>query len=142
MSAAEYRRAALSAPLRVIAHASHPAAFDLGLTVHLPARAWRPGPFGVSCHTAADVDRAFDGGALYVTLSPVWPTSKPGDDRHGLGPDRFLEIAAGRPVLALGGVTPPRWHALRARGAHGAAVMSGLFADDDPAAVMRAYQNG
>jgi thiamine-phosphate pyrophosphorylase len=87
---------------------------------------------GASCHSAAEVDAALSAGAAYALLSPVWaPSSKP-DDRPTLGPDRFLRIAAGRPVFALGGVTPERHHALMRAGAHGSAVLGGIFSAPDP----------
>lgn len=106
----------------------------LGLPLHFrsggPAGRPEP-PFGVSCHNGAELDRAFTAGASWAFLSPVWsPGSKPGDRRPTLGPERCLSLAAGRPVLALGGLDAPRLAALRAAGAHGGAVMGAVFAAD------------
>ncbi len=92
---------------------------------------------GVSCHSELEVDAALGAGALYVLLSPIWgPTSKPGDHRTPLGVERFLEVAHGRNVLALGGVNPERFARLRGAGAS-AAVMGDLFGQVDPAAAVR-----
>ncbi len=87
-----------------------------------------------SCHSAAEVDQALASGAAWALLSPVWaPTSKPDDSRPPLGLERFLAVAAERPVIALGGVTPDRYAALRAHGAS-AAVLGDLFGQPDPVA--------
>jgi thiamine monophosphate synthase len=137
--------------LRVIVH--HRAAghgrLPPGVGLHLPGsvdptpfRSQVTGLLGASCHSAAEVDAAFAAGVDYALLSPVWrPTSKPGDLRSPLGPDRFVAMAAGRPVLALGGLTPARHHALRARGAHGSALLGPLFGSSVQAAAeaLRAF---
>ncbi|MBX2797642.1 MAG: thiamine phosphate synthase [Myxococcales bacterium] len=120
----------------VAVHARHPLAHALPGVVHVSAAMPRPeeGPWGRSCHRLAQVDAAFDAGASYALWSPVWPpTSKPDDVRAPIGLDAFLAGAAGRPVLALGGVTPERFATLRAHGA-GAAVLGGLFGVADPSA--------
>lgn len=88
------------------------------------------GPFGMSCHSRAELDAAFGAGATYALLSPVFPPhSKPEDRRLPLGEDTFFAWAAGRPVFALGGISGVRAHRLMARGAHGVAVLGGVFAD-------------
>ena len=61
---------------------------------------------GVSCHSAADVERAEREGASYALLSPVFETnSKPGVTPLGL--DRLEAVcrSALMPVIALGGIT-------------------------------------
>lgn len=108
----------------VVVHGKNPYAEEVatrrGVPLHGPGRA------GVSAHDVGTVDAALRAGATYVLLSPVWkPGSKPGDRRPPLGLDRFVAIAAGRPVLALGGVTPERYHELRERG-FGAAILGPL----------------
>jgi thiamine-phosphate pyrophosphorylase len=128
--AAAERAIALGAP--VVVHDRCPGgrtiAALLGLTLHLPAGGDPvAGPFAVSTHGEAELDRALAAGAVYATLSPVWaPSSKPADRRPTLGPERFLAAALGRPVLALGGVTPARYAELMGRGAYGAAVLGPL----------------
>ncbi len=138
---------------RVIVHTRNPhaaaVAAELALPVHTPAP--QPGfappsrAFGASCHDAAQLDRAFEAGADYALLSPVWRTSKPGDDRRGLGIAGFERLAAGRPVYALGGVRPGHMLILREIGAHGAAMMGGIFGQATPqeaGAAATAYLRG
>lgn len=126
---------------QVVLHDRHPRARAYGSPIHLPAHG-EPGDFGApwsrSCHTEAEVDRALAQGAAWVTLSPVWrPTSKPDDSREPLGPDRFLAIARGRPVVALGGITPERAALLASHGV-GVAVSGFLFDQPTPEAAERA----
>ena len=79
---------------------------------------------GRSCHTAQELDAAFRAGAAHAFLSPVFrPTSKPEDERPPLGIHRFMAMAGGRAVAALGGITPPREAALAQGGAWGFAVL-------------------
>lgn len=90
---------------------------------------------GASCHSAEQVDDALRT-ANYALLSPVFrPISKPRDMRPVLGPDQFLAIAGGRPVFALGGLTPARWTNLRRRGASGVAVCGSLMQADELVAI-------
>lgn len=77
---------------------------------------------GRSTHRLAEVERARDEGADYVTFGPVFPT--PGKERFG--PPAGLEslreaAAAGIPVYALGGVTLERFGEVAAAGAAGVA---------------------
>lgn len=97
-----------------------------GLLPFLLARRQRPLLLTVAAHGRAGLARARRLGADAVLLSPVFPTaSHPG--APALGPLRWavLAQAAGRPVVALGGVGAanagrlPRWTA-------GFAAISGL----------------
>lgn len=112
-----------------------PAAGAHGL--HLAAgQQWNgDGWFGRSCHDRAQVRRAADEGAAYVTLSPFAASvSKPG---HG-PPVHPSDYAAdsGVPVLALGGVDPGNAASAREAGAHGIAVMGCVMRAADPAAMV------
>lgn len=90
-------------------------------------------PFGVSCHDAGELRLAFARGAAYALLSPVFPpTSKPMDTRETLGARRFRELAADRPVYALGGIT-----AVTAFPCFGVAVLGWLFAGTPAEAALR-----
>ena len=94
---------------------------------------------GVSAHTLRDVAAAAEGGANYVTLSPIFATSS----KPGYGPALGLgAIAAavriGIPVIALGGVDVATAAACRREGAAGMAVMGCLMRALDPAAETRA----
>jgi thiamine-phosphate pyrophosphorylase len=113
--------------------------------LHLPATAphpphW-PGPWSRSCHDADEVARARREGAAHVFVAPVAPTpSKPGYG-PALGTDglrALVEVADGLPVVALGGVRAADVADWRAAGAAGLAVMGGVMAAQDPAAVVRA----
>ena len=127
---------AVAAVPRVIVHDRHPAARDLGLPIHLPASSCSPdGAFSQSCHRPDQIDRALAAGAAFVLWSPVWsPTSKAHDHRRPLGLTAFLAGAAGRPILALGGLDPARYRRVRAGGGAGAAVLGDLFRRSTPEA--------
>jgi len=90
---------------------------------------------GVSIHTAAEaaaIDPAF---VDYALAGPAFETvSKPGYGPE-IGRKGLLEIAnaARVPVLAIGGVNPPRVAELVAVGAAGIAVMGGVMRAADPA---------
>ncbi|MFV2094100.1 thiamine phosphate synthase [Micromonospora sp. LOL_014] len=113
-----------------------------GDAVHLSAAGPYPPPaFGLvgrSCHDEAELSRLTT--EDYLTVSPVFVTaSKPG---YGppLGPAglaRLVRVAAGRPVIALAGVTTAEQVATcRAAGAAGVAVMGAVMRAADPAAVV------
>ncbi len=116
----------------VVVHARTPGgaalAAEHGLLLHVPADAPAPatGAWAASAHSEDEVDARLAAGAAYVVWSPVAaPTSKP-STRPPLGEGRFLAHARGRPVLALGGVTPDLAGRLFAGGAAGVAVLGGL----------------
>ena len=133
---------------QVIVHDRHPAARELGFPVHLPddGRAPPATAFTASCHDEAGMTARLQQGARFVLLSPGWsPTSKPDDRRPALGHQAFLDLAAGRPVLALGGLDPARHRALVQAGAAGGAVLGDLFGQPSPAAAaerLAAYSIG
>ncbi len=91
----------------------------------VPADRW----FGVSCHGAADLERAAQLGADYAVLGPVQATAThPG--ARPLGWDGFaaLAVGAGLPVYAIGGLGPAdleqAWH----HGGQGVAGISAFWA--------------
>lgn len=117
--------------------------------VHLPSAGIPPadarrllGPdrlVGVSCHGAADVARARDGGASFATFGPVYDT--PSKRRYGppVGVPALREAARlGLPLVALGGVSPAQVPALAAAGAAGVAAIRAWLEGDEPAAAVRA----
>lgn len=62
---------------------------------------------GVSCHGESEVEQAFEGGASYVLLGPIFDTpSKPG--ARPLGVEALAQVCRRYPlpVFALGGVNP------------------------------------
>ena len=81
-----------------------------------------------SCHDAAELERAQQLGVDFAVLSPVLPTaSHPG--APGIGWARFAELVRDRPfpVYALGGMKPDMLAEARAHGAHGLALLSGIW---------------
>jgi thiamine monophosphate synthase len=139
------RNTGATAPL--ILHARMPGAPEMagerGLGLHLPgsadphrddvraARATHAGLLGASTHTPDEALTALAAGADYVLLSPIWPSpGKPGDTRPPLGCAGFAALR-GRPVLALGGLTPARAREALAAGAWGWAAMGALFGDPE-----------
>lgn len=119
--------------------------------VHLPGRGMTPAEVhritrdkrvvGRSCHDAADVRRAADAGADFVTLGPMFESvSKPG---YGPGIDtatfqrvcREVQI----PVYALGGVVPSNVDDCFQASAGGVAVLGGIVQAEDPRRATEAY---
>ena len=96
------------------------------------------GRWSRSCHDAASLTRALEEGADWCTLSPVYPPgSKPDDTRPTLGPETFLKLAKGRPVVALGGLNPSRAQHLLRRGARGVEGIGLFFGHPNPSAAAR-----
>ncbi len=116
--------------------------------VHLPSAGVPPGDarvlvgkgrlVAVSCHSAADVLRARDGGADFVTFGPVFDT--PSKRRYGapVGLDRLREACAlGLPIVGLGGVDASNAAAVSAAGAFGVAAIRAWLDASDPGAAVR-----
>lgn len=104
----------------------------------LPVQAARAllGPecaIGYSAHGVDEAASAAANGAGLVVLGTIWETpSHPG--REGAGIER-VRSACGRlavPLIAIGGVTPARAAEARAAGAHGVAVLRGVWSAADP----------
>lgn len=112
------------------AHGVHLGADDLAV-----ADARRIAPtllVGATCRSRADVERAARDGAAYAGLGPVFATdSKPGLPAP-LGVAAVRAAAGVLPLVAIGGVTAERVADLRAAGAHGAAVIGGIWRQPDP----------
>ena len=88
----------------------------------------------VSVHRASEAVEAERDGAEFVVFGPVYDT--PSKRRYG--PPQGLDALARAvesvriPVLAIGGVTPPRVPEVRAAGAGGVAVISAILGADSP----------
>jgi len=129
--------------------------FDVALAagargVHLGAddlpvdRARRIAPagfvIGASVGDAEEAARA--GAADYWGIGPWRATGTKADAGPALGEDgfaRLLALAGGRPCVAIGAVRPEDVPVVRRAGGAGVAVVSGIFADPDPAAAARRY---
>lgn len=94
---------------------------------------------GVSVHAPPEARRAGRAGANLVLLGTIFPTpSHP--DRPGAGLARVAACRdAGPPLIAIGGVTPARADAVLGAGAHGVAVLRGVWEADDPPAAAGRY---
>lgn len=104
----------------------------------LPADKW----VAASCHNREELRHAAAIDADFCLLSPVHRSpSHPG--ATGMGWPRFESMAeaAAMPVYALGGLKPAELEEARRRGAHGIAMISGVWNDPDPAAVIRRLGN-
>lgn len=92
------------------------------------------GWIGCSVHTAEEARLATAEGADFLVVGNIYDTpTHPG--RVAAGPQLVRQIAGlGRPVIAIGGVTPVRALELKAAGAYGVAAIRALWLADDPAA--------
>lgn len=144
-------RPSLSSPVRLfvndrldVALATGADGVQLGAGSLDVATARRLGPswlVGRSVHALADARAARAAGADYLLAGPVFRTAThPGATPLGLGGLGAI-VAAGLPVIAIGGVTLERIPALRAAGAWGAAAIRALWDASDPADAARAMED-
>ncbi|GAB5361245.1 hypothetical protein AAMO2058_000696900 [Amorphochlora amoebiformis] len=144
----------------VVIHSKHKSAFDISADVHIASPFSRGGApmgwaaferiaelrrrckglLGISCHTPSEVKHSIDGGADYVTLSPVWESSKKSfplvsmddyvatcekiSDKDGL-------------CLAQAGGTPERLESVLAAGGHGIAIAGDIHSRSEEDALKR-----
>lgn len=88
---------------------------------------------GLSANTIESAKRAQALGADYLGVGAVFGTTTKHDARH-LSPEALREItsAVDVPVVAIGGISADNILQLTGCGMQGAAVVSALFAQDDP----------
>ncbi|NIN71846.1 MAG: thiamine phosphate synthase [Gemmatimonadetes bacterium] len=97
------------------------------------------GWIGASVHSPAEADEALGRGADVAVLGNVYATpSHPG--RPALGLEALRQVALGRPIVAIGGITPERVAEVIEMGAWGVAVLSGVWQVQDTAAAVRRYR--
>jgi thiamine-phosphate diphosphorylase len=95
---------------------------------------------GYSAHTADEAATAARDGADFVLLGTIWPSaSHPGEPASGLDMVRNAVAVARAPVLAIGGVTPARAREAVEAGAHGVAVLTGIWDGPDPVSAAWRY---
>lgn len=82
----------------------------------------------VSCHDAQELQQAADIGAHFATLSPVCPT-RTHPDAPAMGWSEFQRYVCSSllPVYALGGLQLTMADTAQAHGAHGMAMIRGVF---------------
>lgn len=96
---------------------------------------------GVSTHSHEELDRALVVDPDYVALGPVYPTTLKVMPWAPQGLERVSEwkALAGRPLVAIGGITLERAPGVAAAGADSIAVVSDVLSAPDPAARCRAW---
>jgi thiamine-phosphate pyrophosphorylase len=92
---------------------------------------------GRSVHDLVEAEAACAAGADYLLLGPVFPTATH-PTRLPLGCQTVAAaVRLGRPVVAIGGVTPQRVREVRDAGAWGVAAIRALWDADQPANAAR-----
>lgn len=112
-----------------------------GLPVATARSLLGPGAWiGASVHGPEVAARARDGGADFLVVGTVFATSSH-PEREPAGPEVLEEVAARveTPLVAIGGVTPERVAPVLDAGAHGVAVLSGVWGGAAPADAVRRY---
>lgn len=94
---------------------------------------------GVSAHNPAEAKAALESGADYLGCGTVFGTATKADVKK-LGTEGLAAIckAKGLPVVGIGGVTADNYREVRAAGADGAAIVSGILAQPDIRATVKA----
>lgn len=94
---------------------------------------------GVSAHNPAEAKAALQSGADYLGCGAAFGTATKADVQK-LGMEGLAAIckAKGLPVVGIGGVTADNYREVRAAGADGAAIVSGILAQPDISATVRA----
>jgi thiamine-phosphate diphosphorylase len=120
-----------------IAAAAGAQGVQLGSHDLTPADARRVLPrgwIGRSVHSVDEASAAVEEGADFLVVGSIYPTrSHP--ERPAAGPGLVSGAARfGRPVIAIGGVTPERASELKSAGAYGVAAIHALWHAQDPAA--------
>lgn len=94
---------------------------------------------GVSAHNPAEAKAALQSGADYLGCGAVFGTATKADVKK-LGTEGLAAIckATGLPVVGIGGVTADNYREVRAAGADGAAIVSGILAQPDIRTTVRA----
>ena len=94
---------------------------------------------GVSAHNPAEAKTALQSGADYLGCGAVFGTATKADVKK-LGTEGLTAICRekGLPVVGIGGVTADNYREVRAAGADGAAIVSGILAQPDIRAKVRA----
>ena len=95
---------------------------------------------GLSTHDEAQIAAALRTTATYIAVGPIYGTATKDTGYTARGLDLVRTAAqAGRPVVAIGGITLDRIDEVLAAGASSVAVISDLLTGGDPAARVRAF---
>lgn len=93
---------------------------------------------GVSAHNPAEAVQAVSEGADYLGCGAVFGTATKHDvAKLGLENLRAIRKAVAVPMVGIGGITADNYAEILATGANGAAIVSGILAQDDIGAVVK-----
>lgn len=93
---------------------------------------------GVSAHNPAEAVQAISEGADYLGCGAVFGTATKHDvAKLGLENLRAIRKAVAVPMVGIGGITADNYAEVLATGADGAAIVSGILAQDDIGAVVK-----
>ena len=97
---------------------------------------------GCSIHEPTAAINAAAGRADWVLFGHIYETaSKSGRKPRGLALLKKTACSSRIPVVAIGGIMPQHIREIKAAGANGIAVMSGIFGSKEPAAAAACYRN-
>jgi thiamine-phosphate diphosphorylase len=98
----------------------------------------RQGWIGRSVHNLEEALEAVAEGADFLVVGNIYETASH-PDRPAAGLELVHQAAGlGKPVIAIGGITPERAPAVKAAGGYGVASIRALWDADDPAAATQA----
>jgi len=98
---------------------------------------------GFSTHTVPQIEAAVREPVTYIAIGPVFGTVTKDTGYEAVGLERVREavhIAAGLPVVAIGGITLETASQVIAAGASSVAVIGDLLSGGDPAARVAAFR--
>ena len=97
-------------------------------------RRFAPAGFIIGASLGAEAELANAKEADYVGIGPLFATDTKDDAGRAIGIDGFRKFAglAGRPAVAVGGLTADRAAQVMAAGGAGVAVINAIFKGDDP----------
>jgi len=87
---------------------------------------------GATCRSRADVAAAAEAGADYAGFGPVFATTSKEGLPDPLGPDAVAAAAGLLPLVAIGGIEAGGVAEVVTAGAHGVAVIGGIWRQPDP----------
>lgn len=124
------------------AHGVHVGQEDLPPSAVRAVLRGQPMQVGLSTHTLDQITAAAAEPVDYIAIGPVFGTATKDTGYQPVGLDLVKAAAAGsagRPVVAIGGITLGNAGAALAAGAASVAVIADLLAGDDPGARIRQY---
>ena len=102
-------------------------------------RRFAPASFIIGASLGGEAELANAKEADYVGIGPLFATDTKGDAGKAIGIEGFRKLAglAGRPAVAVGGLSADRAAQVMAAGAAGVAMINAIFRGDDPESAAR-----